>query len=458
VVSIGYRVNLGLRTLGKGLAGLLSAPSFAQQNTTVTNSMGPDGYDWPQGGARGPIEVDAFGKLMAISEDVGGNHALTYSNDGGVTWNDSLSIGFVTRGAIAYNNADDRIEVCWLAQAATDGILYRAYTISRDGSHNITGFAAAGSGYCILDNQTTGTMEYQHPCVLWLSDAAYGAHGAVLCAWCARNTGTGGTGNEIRSAMRILSGTVANDQNPANWTHLGVSSTTTIGNAPGAASYTALLANATSGVPHVALTRLADKNIFVGYHDGAAPSAHMAGNWAFRRAIWASGSNNWTSLGVAQTIAALTRGGTDTGYDKKGELLSKPRQDAAGNVYLGIATWKSNVLGDTWGYAQITPGDVVTLQDGYSANGAHSYAPTGDLDYDSAADRVILSYIKTSTQAAYVQLFNGLTQTQAETLLFNSAPVDIPLIRSQVVVGKLGVLFRDTNTPRKGWFGTLTWG
>lgn len=434
----------------------VSSPSFAAQNTTFTNSMGPDGFSWAQAGAYGPLMVDQYGKLITLSEDVGGNHTITYSNDNGATWADGPSIGFITRGSADYNSADDRLEVCWLAQAATDGMLYRRYAPTRDGSNNITAWAAVGAVYAILDAQSTGTMEYQHPTIMWLNDAAYGAHGAVVCTWCCRNTGVGGTGNEIRSAMRILSNT-ADDLLVVNWTHIGISSTTTIGNAPNTATYTALLANATTGVPHVAVQRLANLDLFIAYHTGTTTAGRMGGSWSYRRATWAAGSNNWTALTSAAVLSNLARAGTDTGYLLKGELLSKPRQDAAGNVYLGIATWASNALGDTWGFAQVTPGDVVTLVDVYSAAGAHSYAPTGDIDYDTTAARLAVSYITTTAQAAYVALYDGLTADEAAVLAFDTEPVDIPLLHTRAIAGKLCMLFRDTSAPFRGWFGTLNW-
>lgn len=434
----------------------VSNPSFAAQNTAFTNDMGPDGFSWPQAGPYGPLTVDAFGKLICLSEDVGGNHTITYSNDSGATWADGPSIGFTTRGAADYNTADDRLEVCWLAQAATDGILFRRYAPTRDGSNNITGWTVIGAGYAILDAETTGTMEYQHPTILWLNDAAYGAHGAVVCVWCARNTGVGGTGNEIRAAMRILSNTAA-DFTVSNWTHIGIASATSIGNAPGTASYTALLANATTGVPHVAIERLANLDLFIGYHDGTVTAGRMAGNWAYRTATWAAGSNNWTALTAAQTISAIVRAGADTGSLQKGELLSKPREVAANVVAIGIATWKSNTDGDTWGWAKVVIGGAITLVDSYSANGAHSYAPAGDIDYDAVADRVIVSYITTTDQDAYVQLYDDITADEAPVLAFDTEPVDIPLLHTRALPGKLAMLFRDTSAPFRGWFGTLDW-
>jgi hypothetical protein len=434
----------------------LSGPAFAAQNTPYTNDMGPDGYSWAQAGPFGPLTVDQYGKLITISENSGGSHAITYSNDLGSTWADGPALGFLTRGAAAYNSLDDTLEVIWNAQAATDGILYRRYRPTRDGSNNITTWTALNAGYAVIDAQTTGSMVYEHPCILWLNDAAYGAHGAVVMAWAARNTGVGGVGNEIRAVMRTLTNTAA-DGVALNWANIGIASVTTIGNAPGSASYTALVANATNGIPHPALIRLANSDLFLGYHNGTLSGVGMAGAWQERRATWAAGSNNWTALTAAITISNLSRAGTDTGYISKGELLSKPRQDSAGNIYLGIATWKSNADGDTWGYAQITPGDVVTLVDVYSALGAHSYAPDGDIDYDTATDRLIVSYITTVDQDVYVQLFNGLDEAHDPLLVFDAAPVDIPLIHTRAVPGKLAMLFRDTSAPFAGYFGTIGW-
>lgn len=451
VLGMGTQGAIGRRAAG---ASTLCAPSFALQDTVYTNDMGPDGYNWPQGGPDGPLVIDQYGKLIAISEDAGGNHTFTYSNDGGATWADSaLNLGFLTRGALAYNTLDDTLLVCWAAQAASDGILFRRYTISRDGSHNLTGFTAAGAGYTILDAETTGTMQYEHPCILWLSDL--GAHGTVICAWCCRNTGLGGTGNEIRACMRQLTNSAA-DLLAINWIHLGVESTTTIGNAPTAISYTALLTNVTTGIPHAELLRLTNGDLFLAYHDGTVTGGVMAGNWAFRRATWDGSA--WSALTPAATLSAVKRSGTDTGYARKGELLSKAVQDSAGNIYVGLATWKEDASGDTWAYAQITPADSVALVDVYSASGTHSYAPTGDLTYDTASGCLVVSYIKTTTQAAYARLYSGVNATQAEASMFDTAPVDIPLIRSGVLTNKLAALFRDTNTPHKGWFGTMTWG
>lgn len=452
-------MQIGL-AIGIGAAGgsatpdpVLGSPSFAVQNTAYTNDMGPDGYNWPQGGARGPLAKDTYDHLIAISENVGGSHTLTYSNDAGATWADSaLALGFLTRGAIAYNSTDDVLLVCWAAQDVADGILFRRYTISRDGSHNITSFTADGAAYTILDAQSTGTMQYEHPSILWLPDL--GTHGTVVCAWCCRNTGLGGTGNEIRAVRRQLSASAA-DLLVANWVHLGVDSTTTIGNAPLTVSYTALLANVTTGIPHAALARLANGDLFLAYHDGTVTAGQMAGNWGYHRATWDGSA--WSALTSAATLLAVRRSGTDTGYARKGELLSKIVQDAAGNVYVGLATWKGNASGDTWGVVQVTPGDVVTNTDAYSAGGAHSYAPTGDLDYDASKSRLVVAYIKTSTQAAYVQVYNGIVATGSEVLAFDTAAIDIPLVRAEVATGKVGFLFRDTATPHLGWFGTMTW-
>jgi len=56
-----------------------------------------------------------------------------------------------------------------------------------------------------------------------------------------------------------------------------------------------------------------------------------------------------------------------------------------------------------------------------------------------------------------VQLFNGLDEAHDPLLVFDAAPVDIPLIHTRAVPGKLAMLFRDTSAPFAGYFGTIGW-
>jgi hypothetical protein len=91
-------------------------------------------------------------------------------------------------------------------------------------------------------------------------------------------------------------------------------------------------------------------------------------------------------------------------------------EDASGLCTVGMATWKDNTSGDTWGFARIADStETVTLVDVYSAGGAHSYAPTGHLALDPAKGLLVVSYVKTTTQFAFVQAFAGTTPKIGES-------------------------------------------
>jgi hypothetical protein len=175
-----------------------------------------------------------------------------------------------------------------------------------------------------------------------------------------------------------------------------------------------------------------------------------------------SGSSNWsTGLSTPVAVSTIQRAGTDTGYTLKYQLTSNILEDATGLCTVGLATWKDNANGDTWGFARIADGtETVTLVDVYSAGGAHSYAPTGHLALDPAKGLLVVSYVKTTTQFAFVQAFAGTTQKIGETALFSAAKVDIPYFLSgnPTVGGAMPMILRDSPAqPHAGYAGTLLW-
>lgn len=436
----------------------LSSPSFANQNTTITNNLGADGYTWAQAL---PISVDGSGKILSLAQNYTVGHSFVYSNNGGSTWNDNaLNETALQRGAVALDTVNDVAHVLWSANDAGDGIIYRRYTISRSGG-NITGLTKDAGVNLQLDYQVSGSYAFAHPIMIFLSDAAFGTYGALLAIWSVQRLSS--AGNEIRASMVTLGSTADAGKTAGNWAAPVSASTTTIGNAPQVA-YSALVANATAAGCRPSALRTASgahaKDVYLGYYDGN--TASNGGAWQIKRMQWASGSNNWsTGLSAAVKISDLKRAGTDTGYDSKGELGSQLAHDTT-NDQVGFAfpTWKDNTSGDTITLGLCDSADAVSSTDVYSAAGTHSYAPTCDLVWDSTARRFVVSYIATSTQAAYVRLYNGSTATGAATLIYSALPVDIPLLYSRLS-GKLLVLFRDTTNsptpPYHGVFGTVTW-
>lgn len=442
----------------------LSAPSFAYQNTTFTNDLSADGYSWAN--AR-PLTVDQYGKLIALCQRNNGGtkqHNFVYSNDGGATWNDAgLTSAALDRGTVAYDSANDLLHVCWTATAASDGIIYRRYAITRSGQ-NITAIAQVAGINLQLDFENAGTMSYQHPLCLWLNDAGLGANGALLCVWSARNAAGVSNKNEIRASMRVLSNSVA-DNTAGNWAAPVTADTTSINQSPQVA-YSKLVVNNTGGIAYPSIGRKAAGthalDVYLCYHNGDSN-----GQWRWRRLPWDAANNDWSNALTTDTLLTNeARAGTDTGYSLKEQLGTHVHEDTANDRMLfGLATWKSNADGDTWGYIGINGDDTLTsLVDAYSAAGAHSFAPTGDLAYDTTSQRIIVSWLTTSTEYARVQLYSALVSAGDPITAYSAVSplgVDIPLLFARLS-GKLLMLFRDRvdqgGAPLyRGLFGTLNW-
>jgi len=432
--------------------------------------MAADGYSWA---ADHPIVVDKFGKILALAERYNLNstrHVFVVSNDNGATWSDPTRTSFadavgelaLTRGSIAYDSVNDLAHVCWCAAAATDGIIYRRYSFTRDGSNNITGVTRDTNVNLQLDLQTTGTMTYVHPCALWIADG--GANGSLLMVWGAYNSAGTPNTTEIRATMRVLSNSVA-DNTAGNWVAPVTAATTGIGNAP-AVAYSILDTGNVAGVMYPVIRKKTTgtfaKDVYVAYHDGNTATAK--GSWKIRRMRWAAGSNNWsTGLSAVVTLCSIQIAGTDTGYAAKRELMSQITEDTTSDrMGVGVATWVSNVAGDTWSFFLVDNTDTASARvDVYSVGGAHSYAPVGDLVYDATSDRFVVSYQKTDT-FAYLKTYQGTTADQVETVIYNGSRIDIPLLSELTrIAGKLLILFRDSvNTPTPpyhGYAGTMTW-
>ena len=444
---------------GTGPPASLGSPSFAYQNTIFTNDLSSDGYSWANAL---PITIDQYGKIIALCQRHNAGtkqHNFVYSNDFGATWVDAgLTSGFLERGMVAYDSINDLLHVCWNALASTDGIIYRRYSITRDSLQNITAIAAVAGINLQLDFETAATtMSYQHPLILWLSDI--GANGAILCVWSARNAVGVANKNEIRASMRVLSNSVA-DNTAANWVAPVTADLTSIVQLPQVV-YSALVVNNAASIAYPSIGRKAStKDVYLCYADGANTTA-----WRWRRLRW--NVSDWSTGMTADTlITAFQRTGTDTGYSLKQQLGSFVHNDTVNNrMIFGLATWKSDVLGDTWGFVGINSDDSLTaLVDAYSAGGVHSFAPVGDICFDTTSGRLVVSWLTTAIEYAQVQLYNGLSSQGSIITAYSAVSpngVDIPLLYPRLN-GKLIMMFRDRVDQAgaslyRGLAGVLTW-
>lgn len=442
-MHIGIGIGTAFARGSAAAAPSLGTASFADLDTTYTNDLSADGMTWAA--QRGAFAV-AGSALVQYGQRYNGNtkrNAYWVSNDGGATWADEEPAAggeaFLTRGAIAYDAGRDCIhQLCITENAGDGGVIYRRNTITRsDGA--ITAITRASGVSVSLDDPSSGV---EFPTILML-DA-----NTLLAAWAARTA----SGGEIRACRVDLSGSADAGGTASNWVHLGVNSTTTIGSAPAVGSYTIPYTQASAVFIYFAVRLLASGDLRWVYHTGADP-----GTYRTRRGV-KSGAT-WTSLSTAADVSAVQRAGTDTGYALKPQLISQLSEDGAGNTYVGLATWKSNTDGDTWGLYKIAANDAVTSVDVYSAGGAHSYAPTGDAAYDSTADRVVVSYETTTAEDAVLRLYTTSLEAAGDAVTADSTQdVDIPLILSTRQSGAVLMGYRvQGSPPQKGRFGTVGW-
>jgi hypothetical protein len=444
----------------------LGSPACALQHTPATDDLAADGYSWAN--AR-PLLLDRSGTPLALAQRFNGvdkYHTVVFADGNGV-WRDStLAARGQERGTAVYDPVGDRLHVLWKGIAATDGIRYCRYTIARDDRDAIAAITPDAAIDLQLDGQTTGTMQYEHPLLLWCGDPAFGPHGALVAAWSARNSGTGGTGNEVRAAQCRLGDSGAGAQ-PADWSPVATASVSTIGNPP-RVGYTALVANRGAGIVYPSLGRARAGtqagDLCLAYHDGGTVES-PGGTWLLRRARWNTPTGDWRSgLSEPLTLAPLAQDGVDSGYGLKRQLGTAVVTDPAGDrVFVGFPLWRGE-RGDTWAFAVVDGREQVTVVEVYNASGAHSYAPTGDIAYDAGQRRLVVAYCATGTQAVVVRAYDGTAPAGEAVVAFEAAPADIPLLVEGASGGdgeRVPLLLRDTvHTPAEpyhGWYGALRW-
>lgn len=445
-MQIGLAIGVGAKG-GAAATGALGSPSFADMGTTFTDDLSPDGMTWDA--VMGAFIVDGFGKYIQYIQRYNGNTRLCYfifSNNKGATWNDNTGVaggeGFLVRGSLVYDAGRDCFHGLIVTTNPGDGgIIYRRYTITRDGSNNITSIARAAPSVSL---DSDGAM-YEFPTIL-MSDA-----NTLVAAWTVATTAPGG---EIRCCKCDITSDANAGGTVTNWVHIGKNSTTTIGNPPHVASYTTPFTQTTGQVPtYFSLLQMASGDLGFFYHNGGAP-----GVWRWRRAV-RSAPNTWSDFSAAVVVSSVQVAGTDSGYSLKNQLGSV-LVESGGVVFAAAPVWLSNAAGDTVRLFAIAADDSITAATVYSAGGAHSYAPTCALAYDSTSGRLVVTYIKTATSFTYLQAFStALAQQQSELAVETATICDIPLIVFARDNGKLGVAFRKQGSPPQvGRFGTLLWG
>lgn len=465
-----------LRKSGAGHDPALSAPTFAPMATTVTDALGADGFTWAQAS---PIVVDHLGKVIVMCQQYGQGLVFVFSNDNLATWQDNTGHtnnagdgpieAALTRTAIAHDPVNDVLHALHAATDGADGIIYRRYMVSRDGSGNITAIVRDYASAINLQMELDGAIAVDKPILLWLDDPAFGAFGALVALWSVTDADTG----EVHGSMRVLSGDAA-DGEGASWVRLdggATSDASTIASTRNVAL--SVLSPAYGASLSVAAHRMRNgaraKDLYLFWHvNGAGEGLH------WRRLPWDATGNNWTAGTAPALISATIRAGSHT-VRQLWEVLTQPAQDGAGaHVWIGFANWKDNTAGDTWTIVAVDTTDAIgALADVYSCGGVFApalYALTGDICYDTGARALVVSYVHSGgvgSNDAAARLYRDGNPLGAEVAIMSADDVDIPILYQNPrtggtrVAGKLACVFRDTTgqaPPYHGHAGTITLG
>ncbi len=442
----------------------LAEGTYAGIGTADGTDGGADAINFSQGRV---WNIDKFGKYIWVTEDRSNVHHFAYSNDLGVTWTqDSDATNATTRGSVAYDSINDKLHVIWTTDScdAGGGIIYRRYGITRDGSNNITDIAREDSSNINLQLDITGSDTCVQPAAFWVNDGS--ANGTLVAVWTKLASGL----NEVRASMRKLSLSAA-DGVAGNWAAPDGTGDTFPTDAPAVAADRVYHPSSGSNSASVAVrggtgTRKDDLYIFV------ASSVSGNDNILAYRAIWSSGSGNWSG-GWQSPVTVGAMSSLAGGYNLKYQLITRPILDTANDrLYVGWPRWKDNTNGDTFSMAYLnstdTPSSTIDL---YSALGTHSYAPTGDIMYDATQGLIYGAYVESTTNGDNGSIdyksYDGTTlsgSTRFYTSPGGSAgadgSADIPILYDNRSNGRMLVAFRINGSlpPTSGDKHTLDFG
>lgn len=356
----------------------------------IGTSDGSDGSSDAINFSQGRVwTIDKYGKYIWLTQNrTNPTHHWTWSNDQGTTWTQgSEGYDYLARGSVAYDSINDKLHVIWGAQNASDGIIYRRYGITRDGSNNITAITREDVVNINLQLDTSSSNTLDQPVALWVNDGS--ANGILVAVWSKFGSGIA----EVRGSMRVLSLTAA-DGASGNWKALDGSGDT-FSTDPPAVSADKIYSAVSGAVEASAIIRGGAggyKNDLYVFAAQTATSSILA-----YRASWNISSSDWS--GGWQSPVTVGSFDNSSGYNLKYQLITKPVLDSLNDrLYVGWPRWKDNTSGDTVSIAYLdSANSASSIFDVYSANGTHSYAPTMDISYDSSLGKLYISYIESTT-------------------------------------------------------------
>jgi hypothetical protein len=429
--------------------------TYSAIGTTAGESASSDAVSWSQGN---PIMIDAFGNyIVPVQKHGQTTYYFNYSNNKGSTWSEITDTSMNFRPSAAYDSINDKIHVL-IDTGST--ITYKRYIIKRNKTYGITDIVVdPGMSTLTLDSvgSCTSITSGSYPIMLWKNT---GTNGTLVAFWTLKKTCSGTTITQTRAAMRALSNTSA-DATASNWKALDGTSDagSTIG--PASVDFDVLYTytdSVTRAFQHAALIRggSGSKSDDIYYFNIDENST-----FGFRRLGWSSGSSNWSGSWTSRA----TFGGNITnssGYNAKDELLTKPVYDSnLDRVYVGIGRYLSGGSGDTQTIFYVDSSDNVSSGiDVYSAGGSAWFAPTLDIAFNSANNKLYIFFLTSSRDPnnssntdssfngkVYYKTYDNSGLSSTATGFFttpspSTLTVDIPIVYPSVDNDRLFLFFR----------------
>lgn len=353
--------------------------------------------------------VDNYGNFVfAYIDGNNGSFAsppliLVYSNDRGQNWTNVPQTGVqadTNRPSLAYDSVNDKIHMVYQGSdtGVTTGLWYRRYTITRDGSNNITGFTSDGA--VALDSTNS-----RRPTLLWTTDG--GANGTLVVSWYRQRDD--GAQHLILASSRVLTND-ANDFTAANWTAPdGVNDDLSAYLSAQPNANRDLITQESGGsLQELGLSCIVQRNLSSGTHNKdlyiiyALRGATLNGV-AWKKADWDSTNNdNWSGGWSSETTFVTSA--YSLGSANKDLTMSCVYDNVNDYVWVSAARWSGTadtitLYGINSSDANFTAGDVYTVSEG---GGTASRLLMTALAFDGVTNpaEVWIAYITGDTTSA----------------------------------------------------------
>jgi len=330
--------------------------------------------------------VDNYGNLVMAyvngTSSTISEITLGYSNDSGANWTSvtGVSSSSANRPAMAYDSVNDKVHMVYqeTTSSGANGLIYNRFSISRNGSNQITGFVSDGT----LEMEKFNT---RRPAIMWTSDG--GSGGTVVVTWIRQNDA--GSVHHVVASMRNISNTAA-DFTAGNWKALDGSSDSlaSITTQPNVARDVVDGNTASTGgdnaiscvVQRPSTASSYGRDVYIVYTLFDGSTGATVDKLAWKKATWSSANNDWS--GGWNSSSVVVTGNFASGKLDKELSLGCVYDDVNHYVWFSSSRFASSTDYVSL-YALDASDGLVSAGDVYSTAASASRIPMIALGFDS---------------------------------------------------------------------------